>query len=292
MPVFGQTMFLMDSIDSVFQQSYTDFELIIVDDNDPTSTFRTETTEIIRQQQELGRRIKYICHDRNRNGATARNTGFKEASGDYISFLDSDDFYLPLRIEQAVDLLESTGKEIGGFYSGVEFRRSGKMYNTFEDACQGNFIAETLACRFQLGTGSNLFLKRTAFEAVGGFDETFWRHQDYEFLVRFFEHFDLAATKEVLVVKNNENYNLPNYSKSLEIKKQYLWKYRTLIETLPREEQNYIARSNYVWLGEMALREGLRGESRRMYKKANEHGTTDPKQRLRRLAFWLKSWAI
>lgn len=291
MPVFGRTDFLCQSLDSVFQQTFSDFELILVDDNEPDSDFRKKTTELVNQQRSLGREIIYIQHDSNRNGAAARNTGLKKALGQYISFLDSDDIYLPTRLEAAVAAMDGAGPAIGGVYTGVEFRRGGEPYDAFGDAQPGNFLIETLACRFKLGTGSNLFIRKSVADELGGFDESFWRHQDYEFMVRFFCKYDLAAISSILVVKNNENFNLPKFSRSLEIKEQYLEKYRYLINKLSEPDRFYVMNKNYIWLGEMALREGKRLESKKMYSVANRYGGTPWYDSLRRLAFWLLSWS-
>ncbi len=288
-PTFGRTDYLSQAIDSVYQQTYTNLELIIVDDNNPDSEFRLATEKVVARKRAEGRELIYLQHDKNRNGSTARNTGIKHASGEFIGFLDADDMYLPSRIERLRAIMHDAPADVGGVYTGVEFRREDKTYGYFADASPGKFLVETLACRFRLGTGSNLFLRRSAIDSLGGFDEAFWRHQDYEFMVRFFEKYFLAATSEVLVIKNNENFNLPKFSNLLTIKEQYLNKYRFIIERLPKSEMDYILYNNYKSLGELALKEGLRHESRAMYSMACQHGALGGRDKLRRVAMWLAS---
>lgn len=294
MPTYGPTLHLSAAIASVRRQTWRNFELLIVDDNNPDTSFRRETEHIVTRHQEQGQGqgqdIIYIQHEKNRNGAAARNTGISRATGDYISFLDSDDIYDPRRLEVAVGLMGSAEDRIGGVYSGVEFRRGGKVYASHRDVEPGNFLLETLACKFLIGTGSNLFVRRSVVNALGGFDESFLRHQDYEFLVRLFSQFDLAASREILVIKNNENLNLPGFSKTLAIKEQYLEKFRSLIESLSPADRDYVMRSNYTWLGEHALREGLREESRAMYGVAGRYGKARARAHMRRAAFWVQSW--
>lgn len=287
---FGRTDFLSDAIESVFSQTLDDYELVIIDDNDPSSHYRVETTRIIELHRGAGRKIIYLQHDCNRNGAAARNTGIRNATGEYISFLDSDDCYFPTRLEQAVATLERESEHVGGVYTGVEFRRMGKVYGAFKNMPAGNFLVETLACTFRLGTGSNLFLRRNVVERLEGFDEAFWRHQDYEFMVRFFEKYDIATIGSKLVIKNNENFNLPHFSRLLQIKTQYLAKYQKIIEALPMHERSFVLRNNYLSLGELALMEGLRCESSEMYAIARQHGDLGMKNRIRRVALWLKSF--
>lgn len=289
-PVYGRTDYLSEAIDSVFEQTYRSFELILVDDNNPNSKFRNTTQVIVSHHQSMGRDIKYIKHDQNRNGSAARNTGVRNSSGEFISFLDSDDRYWPRRLEVAVKVMEGEDERIGGFYSGVDFWRNGRQRNAYRTAPSGRFLLDTLACRFKFGSGSNLFIRRSVFDLLGGFDEAFWRHQDYEFLARFFKDFELAGVNEILVRKNDEKYNLPNFARSLEIKEQYLEKFRNIIESMTDLDRDYIIRCNYIWLGEIALREGLRRMSAEMYMVAKHHGKIDFRDNLRRGIFWLLSW--
>ena len=256
MPTYGPTRYLSAAITSVRRQTWPNVEFLIIDDNDPETSYRQETAQKVAQYQDSGLNICYLLHDRNKNGAAARNSGIAQATGEYISFLDSDDIYDPRRIEVAVRTMQSADDRIGGFYSGVEFRKKGKVYSTYRDVKPGNFLLETLACTFLIGTGSNLFIKRSIVEELNGFDEAFIRHQDYEFLVRFFEKYDLAASPEILVIKNNENLNLPSFAKSLAIKEQYLEKFAPFVDAMTQYDRDYVMRSNYAWLGELALREG------------------------------------
>ena len=289
-PTFGRTDFLSDAIDSVFSQTFRDFELIIVDDNDPGSEWRKETEMTIGRYQANGRELIYVQHEKNKNGAAARNTGFKVSSGEYISFLDSDDIYCNKRLAVAVAVMEGADEDVGGVYTGVKFRRNKRTYNVYRDTRPGNFLKETLACRFMIGTGSNLFIRRQVLEELGGFDESFQRHQDYEFLVRFFQRYRMAASSDVLVIKNNGNFNQPPISRHREINRQFLKKYRSLIEVMPKADQDYIFRSNFVALGELALREGLRRESNELYAQASRRGRVGRRTHLRRIVFWTMSW--
>lgn len=289
-PTYGRIDHLAQAISSVFRQTYANLELIVVDDNNPNSEFRLATEDVVARKRAEGRELVYLQHDRNRNGSAARNTGLKHSSGELIGFLDADDLYLPNRVERLQTIMQNAPEEVGGVYTGVEFRREEKTFGYFADAIPGNFLVETLACRFRLGTGSNLFLRRSAIETLGGFDEAFWRHQDYEFMVRFFEKYVLAATPEILVIKNNENYNLPEFSKLIAIKEQYLRKYEYLIENLPKAQKDYVLRNNYMSLGELALKEGLRRDSKAMYALARRHGALGGLNMLRRMTMWLVSW--
>ena len=96
MPTYGKPELLGRSIRSVQNQTYPEWELIIVDDNNPETEGRKQT-ETLMEQYAADKRIRYIKHEHNMNGSAARNTGIAAATGDYIAFLDSDDEYAPER---------------------------------------------------------------------------------------------------------------------------------------------------------------------------------------------------
>ena len=128
--------------------------------------------------------------------------------------------------------MESSTENFAGVYTGCEFRRKGKSYNKFKKVKTGNFLVETLACTFMFCSGSNVFIRKKVVDELGGFDPSFQRQQDYEFLVRLFEKYSLVAIPEILLVKNQENFNLPNIDRQIAIRKQYLNKFQKIIENL------------------------------------------------------------
>ena len=152
---------------------------------------------------------------------------------------------------------------MAGVYTGCEFRKSGRKYYVYNDVRTGNFLKETLACTFMLSTGSNIFVRKSVVDKLNGFDENFIRHQDYEFLVRLFKNYKIAAIPEILVIKNNENVNLPDPDKMLQIKKQYLYKYQNIIRLLPIKDQNFIFYKNCIEIAEQymsvcSIRDGIK----------------------------------
>lgn len=85
-PVYNAERFIRDTIDSVLAQTYTDFELILVDDQSTDSS-----VEIIKGYQAQDERVKLIQLEQNSGAAVARNSGIEAAKGQYIAFIDSDD---------------------------------------------------------------------------------------------------------------------------------------------------------------------------------------------------------
>ena len=100
-PTYNRAHLIGRAIQSVLNQTYQNFEIIVVDDG---STDNTE--EMIKEFQKHDKRIKYIRHEKNRGGAAARNTGIKVARGEYIAFQDSDDEWLPEKLEKQMDVFQ------------------------------------------------------------------------------------------------------------------------------------------------------------------------------------------
>lgn len=284
-PSYGSPLFLEKAIKSVLLQTYKEWELIIVDDNNPETEARALTEELVTQYAELDDRIQYVKHEYNKNGAVARNTGFTIAKGEYISLLDSDDEYAPDRLRKCLGVLEHAPAAVGGVYTGCEFKRSGKTYCKYTDVKDGNFLVDTLACKFMFCTGSNIFVRKSVIEELNGFDGAFLRHQDYEFLVRMFEKYSLIAIPEILVIKNNENFNLPNLEKFDAIKKQYLHKFKYIIDGLPLRDINYIMHGNYINLAECAMAQNSIKIANLYYDKASQFGSLTIREWFRRIAF-------
>lgn len=289
-PTYGTPLFLKKAISSVCSQTLSNWELIVVDDNDPNTDARNETEQLMLSYND--ERIKYLQHLRNKNGAAARNTGIAEAKGKYIAFLDSDDEYLPQRLEKCLTVMDSAPINVAGVYTGCEFRKGGKVFHVEKSVEPGNYLVQTLACTFRFQTGSNIFVRKSVVDELCGFDESFIRHQDYEFLTRVFEKkYDLAAIQEVLVVKNNENVNLPNVEKMIAVKEQYLNKFRSVIDALPLKAQQYVYHNQYALVAEAALRVKNKEIAQEYYRKANSVSPLTMREHLRRWAFTIQNLA-
>lgn len=174
---YNQSQFLPGAIDSVLTQSYPGVEVIVVDDGSSD-----DTPEVA---QQYGERVRYI-RQQNRGVSAARNTGFRAATGEYINFLDSDDFFLPTKIERQIRVFNAR-PEIDlvhcGFYEVDENCNRLKKVTTFPS----NHILRELAVDCFLQVHAPL-VRREWFDRVGLFDEHLpWQGQyceDWELWLR------------------------------------------------------------------------------------------------------------
>lgn len=190
-PTYKRADMLPRAIDSVLNQTYKAIEVIIVDDNNPETEYR-KRTESLMARYENNNRVIYIKHDRNKNGATARNTGIKASQGHYIAFLDDDDIFYPQKIQKQVEYLNKH-MEHDAVYCGIKFPK--KIIQSGEE---GNLTFNILSGKNLVYTITLLF-RRSALESCGGWDESFRRNQEAALLLRFFScGFSIGVIKDVL----------------------------------------------------------------------------------------------
>ena len=103
-PTYNCARFIAQTIESVQAQTFTDWEMIISDD---CST--DDTLKVIEPYLNSDERIKYICNDKNSGAAITRNNALRVAQGRWIAFLDSDDLWMPAKLEQQIAFMESNG---------------------------------------------------------------------------------------------------------------------------------------------------------------------------------------
>jgi glycosyltransferase involved in cell wall biosynthesis len=193
-PTYRRARFLSQAIASVVTQSYTDFEVIIVDDasNDDTENVVSRFSDP---------RIRYIKHETNKGGAAARNTGIKNAIGDFIAFLDDDDEWLPEKLRRQVEVLCSSSRKCGCVYTGcvkVE-RESGRILQQ-KIPTQSGDISDSLLRKNCICSTSSVLLRRECLDKVGLFDEKLPSYQDYDMWIRISKHFDFENIPEPLFI--------------------------------------------------------------------------------------------
>lgn len=197
-PTYKRAKDICRAVDSVLNQTIDSFECIVVDDNG-IGTPEGEETASVMSRYDGDYRVNYIRHDVNKNGSAARNTGIRASKGEFISFLDDDDAYMPTRLEKMYNKLSGLDSSWGACYSGyVKHQPNGK--NQFSDEKQeGDLFLKALMRSFYIGTGSNLFFRREAINKVGFFNETFTRNQDLEYIIRILKLYKIAYVDEVLM---------------------------------------------------------------------------------------------
>ena len=188
-PVFNGTNFLAEAVDSVFGQTYSNLELIVVDDGSSDGTW-----DLIRS---FGNRVHGIRKD-NGGVATALNRGIESASGQYIAWLSHDDLFKPEKIELQVSLLDCVSDAAACY---TDYSIIGPDRTVLRDITTPWF-PRTEMLRILFGNmfvnGSTMVIRSDCFRQVGLFREDLRYTQDAEMWLRILRHWEIARVPEIL----------------------------------------------------------------------------------------------
>ena len=164
-PTRDRAELLPRAVGSVLAQTWTDFELLIVDDHS------TDGTPAVVARFADGR-IRSLRHERNRGQSKALNTGIEHARGEYVAFLDDDDEWLPGKLAAQVALLDAAPPEVGLVYCWRDEldETTGRRIGTTRLTLRGDIFEHVLALHLPASPSSWLVRRSTA-RSVGGFDE-------------------------------------------------------------------------------------------------------------------------
>lgn len=195
-PTYNSPEFLKAAISSVLAQTYTELEVVVVDDGSTDNT-----AEVVRQFES---RVRYV-YQSNAGTASARNTGIRSARGEVISFLDHDDLWLPGKLERQLPSLrlnesitESIDESVGMVFCGRQF------FNTYTNKVTSSHPAEAeLRVHDFLGHATialqSAIVPRPIFNVVGLFDEQLLGTDDWEMCIRIAQKYRVVGVPDVLV---------------------------------------------------------------------------------------------
>lgn len=235
-PLYNKENFVANTIESIFNQIFSDFEIIIVEDCSTDNSL-----EIV--SKISSDKIKIIRHEKNKGLSASRNTGIKNATANYITFLDADDLWKNDYLEKIYSLIK-------------KFPEAHLFATNYEELYPGNIVTlpattlknfdndNILQNYFESSLGQPIYcscsvcIEKTVFETIGYYGEKITYAEDIDFNIRANSHFKLAYSKEALVIytifSENQitNTNLsskiiPDYDsyESLALKDQSLKKY-------------------------------------------------------------------
>jgi glycosyltransferase involved in cell wall biosynthesis/GR25 family glycosyltransferase involved in LPS biosynthesis len=244
-PTYKRPKNLTNALKSVVEQDYSDIEVIVVSDNGEGSEFNQETKAIVESFLNINNKciVKFMTHVVNRNGAAARNTGILASTGEYICFLDDDDIYLPGRLAKSIEKLKNTPKNIGAVYCG--FLGWNSPENDLNRYKAGDLTLEIFLLDYKkhyLHTNTATY-KRDAVLRINGFDESYKRHQDLEFNIRFFQYYKIDVVKEALVRLNPEPSDVSNKVFNIEmanLKSKFLGQFSHIVAGYDVEREIYL----------------------------------------------------
>src|SRR5579875_68243 len=197
-PTYNRAATLGRAIDSILEQTYSHTEVIVVDDG---STDDTPTV-----LSRYGERIRVVVQ-KNAGPAIARNRGIALAKGEVIAFLDSDDYWLPTKLERQLTVMGKAGSVVCCVCNCKVLYKDGSTTSTFQIAnsvpgCESGLLlnpAEVLLTRFLLFCQAAT-IRREVLERIGYFDENLRFGEDYELPMRLALEGPWAIIRNELVV--------------------------------------------------------------------------------------------
>ncbi len=236
-PTFQRPEKLEECVHAVLQSNYAPFEVVVADDNGG-GPVADATKAVVDRAQGNGRaEVRYVALPTHRNGSAARNAGFRASRGEYVMFVDDDDLILPGKMGAQAAFLDEHSEEWGACYTRYTDWKNGKLVGSSRETRQGNLLTEELARNLFIHAGSNLMVRRSVVEALGGFDESFVRHQDMEFVIRLLKRWKLGFVDVDGLVVNLHSRAGVN---QMEATKHFLQVFGGEIDRLPPEEREAV----------------------------------------------------
>jgi glycosyltransferase involved in cell wall biosynthesis len=255
-PAYNCAAFIGESLESVYRQTYRNWEVVVIDDGSTDETRAALDPHI--------ERIRYF-YQANRGTAAARNTGVSQARGELIAFLDNDDIWLPEKLARQVQIMQRSLECGLAFTDGKRFSAYGihseplissrldgwiAAHRTEDELVAKGDIFRNLFFSNEISSASSVIVRRLCLERAGGFDETIAIADDYDLWLRIARAHSVALIQRCL----------------------YMWRWHDGSQsgTIPEREQRWrvaslVVREKHLPLAPPDLRRPLRAHLAREY---------------------------
>ena len=194
-PLYNKEKYISGAIESILNQTFTDFEVLIVND---CST--DKSVEIA--SKFVSEKVQIIHHEKNSGLAATRNTGIKKATSNYVTFLDADDLWRPFFLEKTFQLIQNfpEARIFGTNYEEVWDKTVKNPHNN-SDSLPENFVGYVNFFKINIKQGlynhGSVCIHKEVYENVGFYNENIQLSQDLDFNIRANYHYKLAYDNSV-----------------------------------------------------------------------------------------------
>jgi len=189
---YNRKSIVEEAIQSVLQQTYLDYELIVIDDGSTDGT-----TEYLQRTYPS---IKVVFQE-NKGISAARNLGIRLAQGEWICFLDSDDLWTPKKLEEQLAKTDQQKTKIS--YTNEIWYRSGKRVNPSKKHQKYSGDIFKYCLPLCIISASSVMIHPSVFDKVGGFDEDLPACEDYDLWLRMASQYAISYFPDVFILKRN-----------------------------------------------------------------------------------------
>ncbi|QIB73943.1 glycosyltransferase family 2 protein [Halogeometricum borinquense] len=254
-PAYGRPEYLDAAVESVNDQTYAPIELIVVDDCSP------DPIEPIVADAETDslHRVHVIRHEVNRGANAARNTGIEASRGEFVAFLDDDDYWRPRKVEKQVRAFENGGDEVGFVYTGQENVAADGTTTNYRVPETRGWVTHELFRGAPLCSFSSVMVRRSVIDEVGLLDTRFPSWQDREWYLRVSEVCAFETVTEPLAVRRVDSHGQisDNYEQKRDVSYPlFLEKHRPLARKYGRRHEKALVAAQSRSLAHAALMNG------------------------------------
>lgn len=197
MAVYNKEKYLQQAVESVFNQTFTDFEFIIVDDR-AMSDVRCQMSNVQNKYKKSKIDIKIIQNKQNLGLTKSLNKAIKISRGKYITRMDADDISLPHRLQEQFEFMEKNPEiALCGAWVNLIDKNNKKIGQ--KKLPTNNQEIKKVILRYNPFIHPSLMIRKKVLDKVGFYDETFSYSQDYELVLRIGEKYQLANLSKVLM---------------------------------------------------------------------------------------------
>jgi glycosyltransferase involved in cell wall biosynthesis len=277
-PTYNRKVYLRETLESVFAQTYKDYEVVVVDDGSTDGT-----TEMIKN---AGYNVRYYWTD-HKGQPAARNRLIKLAQGEYITFLDSDDLLFPDAVERLMGVMDAYGPDVFAYGSYIGVDEDGNEVRTKQRKLpSGNIVADLFEFIYVKSCGT--MCAKRIYEQEGGFDASLRRCAVYKFLLMLSLRYKFIPVDGPMYKKRRHKDNLADRSFAgrnieLEVLENFYFNGGGK-EVIPRQmAMKRLSQEGYR-AGRYAIREGMYEEARRLLSQSFRRHPN-----IKSLIHWIKS---
>jgi len=205
-PTFNRCQLLQEAIKSVLNQTYHNFELIVVDDYSQDGTL-----DVVKNFNDA--RVVYLRQKENGGISVACNAGIKKAKGEFIFILNDDDLLAPFALEELVKKINGSDlSKVGGVYGWSWWvDNNGRTSRIIDSRVRGYIFRKIL--RKHIFT--NVLVKKLVFSEVGFYKENLRKNEDLDFYLRLAKNYQLDFIPEILtIIRGHKKEHLSSFSKN------------------------------------------------------------------------------
>lgn len=242
---YNQRNSLIRAIDSILNQTYKNIQIVITDDH---STLDDSKEVILTYKKKYGEQIKPIFQKKNVGIVRNKNTGFRACDGEYITYLDGDDFYYPKKIEQELTIFNNN-KSVEIVYSNFAYTNiSGQFISNWTpynwSSMEGNIFKYTYSRMFPRRTLYRCeLMKKKVLKTINYYDEELIAYEDWDSRIRMSKEFKVAYCNYIGSAYVNDPSGISKTEKKIKLLKEMYFVYeknKPLLNDLSNIDKNFI----------------------------------------------------